>query len=61
VNISSSDWYVRYKVPGKYYDSDSNGDKFDVPAEYAPLRNVEESFFGMPGEVRVNLNFHIGN
>jgi uncharacterized protein (TIGR02145 family) len=61
LNIFPYDWYVEYKIPGKTYDSDDDGDKFDVPEKYSPLQGAEESFLGVPGELRVSLNVHINN
>jgi len=56
-----SKWDAYYKVPGKSYDNDSNGDTFTVPAEYAPMQNPKESFLGVPGTLRLALKIHTIN
>jgi len=55
------DWSVRYKIPGKYYDADDDGDVFKLPEKYVPLRDVKESFWGVPGTLRLALKFHVLN
>jgi hypothetical protein len=61
VNISTGDWNVTYKIPGKTYSEDVSGDAFKVPDKYTPLQNAKESFLGVPGTLRVALKFHMMN
>jgi len=58
---ATNSWSAIYKVPGKNYGSDSNGDLFKVPKEYAPLQDPKEHFLGIPGTLRLDLKFHVKN
>jgi hypothetical protein len=51
-------WSIYYKIPGKYYSSDDNGELFKVPKEYAPLQDLKGHFLGVPGTLRLDLKFH---
>jgi hypothetical protein len=55
-------WKAYYKIPGKFYkDSDKHGDAFEIPEEYIPIQNTKERFLSVPGTLRLDLKFHIGN
>jgi len=58
-NVSiTTDWNAYYKIPGKSYKSDDDGDAFRVPEKYTPLQNVKEHIFGIPGTLRFGLKVH---
>jgi hypothetical protein len=55
-------WNAYYKIPGKSYNKDKDhGDDFEIPEEYIPIQNTKEHFLNVPGTLRLDLKFHIGN
>jgi len=53
------DWKAYYRIPGKSYTENDDGDTFTVPDKHAPLKDPKERFLGVPGTLRLGLKIHL--
>jgi hypothetical protein len=54
----AGDWTFKYKILGKNYGTNEDGDSYDVPEQYSPLKNPRENIFGIPGILRLGMKIH---
>ncbi|GHV10868.1 hypothetical protein AGMMS49938_00610 [Fibrobacterales bacterium] len=52
-------WEIKYKIPGKYYEKGKDGNSYEVPEEFNPLKDSKEKIFGVPGTLRFGLKFYV--